>query len=285
MLDYFFHTPKKNIKLSMVILVKNEEDIIEKNIKFHSKMGIDSFVIMDNNSDDNTRDILKELQKEYELTIISEKGDYKQSKFMTKLAKIAKQKYKPDWIINNDADEFWIPTNNKTLKQNLSFKGGVLWVQRSNMILYETLKKWENSRYRVVNQILQREGDINLFLTKIGRKTIINPYGYFKTNSGNHSAEHIAFWNKKEIDNIHIYHYPIRSFEQFKKNIENRVKLLKRGAKMGNHYKRWATIYEKGELEKEFYNNLIISENNLKCLDEMNIIKKDDLMYKHFKNL
>ena len=39
MLDYFFHTPKKNIKLSMVILVKNEEDIIEKNIKFHSKMG------------------------------------------------------------------------------------------------------------------------------------------------------------------------------------------------------------------------------------------------------
>ena len=60
MLDYIFHTPKKNIKLSMVILVKNEEDIIEKNIKFHSKMGIDNFVIMDNNSDDNTRDILKE---------------------------------------------------------------------------------------------------------------------------------------------------------------------------------------------------------------------------------
>ena len=106
-----------------------------------------------------------------------------------------------------------------------------------------------------------------------------------KTNSGNHSAEHIAFWNKKEIDKIHIYHYPIRNFYQFKKNIENRVKLLKRGAKMGNHYKRWAKLYLEGKLEEEFYNNLLVSQKNLKCLEEMKIIKEDSLMIDYFKGL
>ena len=78
--------------LTMIILVKNEEDIIEKNIRFHAKKGVDNFVIMDNNSTDSTREILEELKKEFELTIIEEKGIYSQSKWMTKLAHIAKKK-------------------------------------------------------------------------------------------------------------------------------------------------------------------------------------------------
>jgi len=150
MLDYFLHNPehKNKLKLSMVILVKNEEDIIEKNIKFHFKIGIDNFVIIDNGSTDNTYEILQNLQK----------------------------------IVD-------------------------------------------------------------------------------------------------------IYHYPIRNFYQFKKNIENRVKLLKRGAKMGNHIKRWAKLYLEGKLEEEFYNNLLVSQKNLKCLEEMKIIKEDSLMIDYFKGL
>jgi len=271
MIDYFLYKQKiNNMCLSMVILVKNEEDIIKENISFHSKIGVDNFVIMDNNSTDNTRDILNELQKDYEITIIDEKGDYQQSKFMTKLAKIAKKKYKPDWIINSDADEFWLPKNNSGLKENLNFNGSILFVQRSNMILYKGLDNWKESEYRVKNQILNREDGINLFLTKLGRKVIINPYGYYKTNSGNHSAEHIAFWKKKEIDNIHIYHYPIRNYKQFENNIKNRYELLKRGAKMGSHYKRWAKIYQEGKLEYEFYNNLLIDNPN--CLEQVGIL-------------
>ncbi|NPA88536.1 MAG: glycosyltransferase family 2 protein, partial [Epsilonproteobacteria bacterium] len=232
MIDYFFHKVDKP-KITMVILVKNEEDIIEKNIRFHSKLGVDNFVVMDNNSEDSTRDILKELSKEIEITIIDEKGPYAQSKFMTRLNKIAKKKYNPDWIINNDADEFWIPKNGKNLKEVLNFKGGVLQVPRSNMILYEGINSWMESEYRVANQILSREDyeNTNIVLGKIGRKVIVNPHGYIKTNSGNHSAEHIAFWKKQEFRDIHIYHYPIRSYEQFEKTIANRAKLLKIGAK------------------------------------------------------
>ncbi|WP_457564443.1 glycosyltransferase family 2 protein [Caminibacter sp.] len=273
MIDYFFHKVEKP-KISMVILVKNEEDVIAKNIEFHAKIGVDSFVIMDNNSDDATPEILKELSQKYEMTIIHEKGPYAQSKFMTRLNKIAKQKYNPDWIINNDADEFWVPLKGENLKEVLNFKGSVLQVPRSNMLLYEGLDNFLESEMRVVNQILKREDEINIMLGKIGRKVIINPHGYIKTNSGNHSAEHIAFWQKKEFRDIHIYHYPIRSYAQFEKTIKNRAKLLKIGAKMGAHYKKWAKIYEEGRLKEEF-EKMVFSKDDLNCLQKFNIVKHD----------
>jgi hypothetical protein len=46
------------MKIIMTILVKDEIDIIERNIKVHSKLGVDAFVVMDNNSTDGTREKL-----------------------------------------------------------------------------------------------------------------------------------------------------------------------------------------------------------------------------------
>ena len=139
--------------LTMVILVKNEIDIIEKNIYFHAQRGVDNFVIMDNNSTDGTREKLEELKKKFEITIIDEKGVYNQAKWMTKLAHIAKQKYNSTWVIPNDADEFWI-SKDKNLKESLPLKGAVLTVNRFNRIIYENLDNPFNSEYKVINPIL-----------------------------------------------------------------------------------------------------------------------------------
>ena len=270
----------KSPKISMALLVKNEIDIIEKNIRFHSKMGVDSFVIMDNNSDDGTYEKLKELSKEFEITLIQNKEPYKQSKFMTYLTKLAKKKYNPNWIINSDADEFWV--SKEGLKKSLQIKGSVLQIPRYNMTLYKGLSNWWESEYKVVNQVLYKEGEPNIILGKIGRKVIINPKGYLKTNSGNHSAEHLLFWQKREFREIEIFHYPIRSYEQFEKNIKNRAALLKIGAKMGNHYKMWAKAYEQNRLKEEF-EKIIFDKEKLKCLEDVNIIKKDSTIKEMFE--
>ncbi|WP_290381647.1 glycosyltransferase family 2 protein, partial [Bacteroides acidifaciens] len=39
--------------------VKDEEDIIESNIKFHMSLGIDGILVTDNGSTDSTMEILK----------------------------------------------------------------------------------------------------------------------------------------------------------------------------------------------------------------------------------
>jgi len=64
------------VRISMTLIVKDEEDVIEDNIKFHSKMGVDSFVILDNGSSDNTYEILNELKKKYEINLSQFKGKF-----------------------------------------------------------------------------------------------------------------------------------------------------------------------------------------------------------------
>ena len=40
----------KEVKLFMTLLVKNEEGMLEENLQFHKAMGVDGFIITDNNS-------------------------------------------------------------------------------------------------------------------------------------------------------------------------------------------------------------------------------------------
>ena len=290
MLDYFFHNfNRDNFRLVMTILVKDEADIIEANIRTHASLGVDAFAIMDNNSIDGTREILAKLQKEFEILIIDEVGDYNQAKWMKSLAKVAKEQLKADWVINNDADEFWIPKNELNLKENLAFKGSVLTIQRYNMLLLDK-KKFFQSQYYVKNPIFySKENQLNskkisITLTKIAPKTIINPNGLIYLRGGNHKALHIAnirdylrsgYDKIKRFKNIEVFHYPIRSYAQFEKNIKNRKRLLESRKKisMGPHYRRWVELYNIGELENEFNRTIIFKEDDIKTLLKYDIIE------------
>lgn len=64
----FIRQYRKNKELEvfliMTLVVKNEEDILEKNIRFHKAMGVDGFIVTTHNSNDKTNEILEKLQKE-----------------------------------------------------------------------------------------------------------------------------------------------------------------------------------------------------------------------------
>ncbi len=290
--DYLTHHFKN--KIVMTILVKNEADIIENNIKVHHALGVDAFVVMDNDSTDGTREILEKLKQDIEIEVIEEKGLYSQKKWMTGLAEIAKKKLGADWVISNDADEFWLPTGNRSIKEVLSFKGNILVCHRYNMILTNEIENhYFNSIYKVENPIfydkdrqLQKE-KISIVLTKIAPKVIVNPHGLFQISGGNHSAVHIrnmkdAFGRKSDrrpkFKDIIVYHYPIRSYEQFEKNIKNRKMLLESGQdiRMGYHYKRWVRIYNSGSLKEEYERNIVFNKNDIEVLKKFEIICEDN---------
>lgn len=295
MLNYFFKPfNAEKFRLVMTILVKNEADIIEANIRTHASLGVDAFAVMDNDSTDGTREILAELQKEFELLIIDEKGQYNQAKWMKQLANVAKNDLNADWVINNDADEFWIPSNDMNLKENLAFKGSVLTLNRYNMILDEACYNGDffASTHYVENPIayskhtlLNRE-ETSLVLTKIGPKTIVNPHGLIEIRGGNHKAWHIAnsyeylfkkYDKIKKFDHIKVFHYQFRSYEQFEKNIKNRKILLEstKHIRMGAHYRRWVKLYDEGKLEEEFYHRLCFSNSELDVLKKYAIVRYD----------
>lgn len=101
----------------MTLLVHNEVDIIEWNLRYHLAQGIDHFVVTDNLSSDGTADILRRYERDGVLTYLFEAGDdYSQDRWVTRMAALAQSTLQPSWLLHTDADEFWWPGSGTCLK-------------------------------------------------------------------------------------------------------------------------------------------------------------------------
>lgn len=82
------------IKLIMTLVVRNEEDILEKNIRFHSAMGVDGFIVVNHKSTDKTSDILEKLKNENIVLDVLEKNspNHQHHKWVNEMIKLAQKK-------------------------------------------------------------------------------------------------------------------------------------------------------------------------------------------------
>jgi glycosyltransferase involved in cell wall biosynthesis len=279
---------KSDLRLVMTLLVRNEEDIIEDNIRFHARMGVDAFVIMDNASDDRTPEIVDELAKEFEMIVLHEPSNmYQQRQWVTKLAKIARTKLGADWVASNDADEFWVPRSG-SLKTGLDRKGSVIRCPRQNMLLSKSLVEsgdpFYDSILKVRNPIAwgkdlnEFEDTMSLYIRKVARNVMVNPHGLIRVLSGNHSALHIMRpINRRWSENVVVYHYPLRSYDRFLKKVEDRRAVLqtpglKRVLRPRNY--KWVEMLENGTLENEF-NKFLLPDEDIAFLKKYGILEED----------
>jgi Glycosyl transferase family 2 len=98
------------MKLVMTLLVRDEEDILRENLEFHLAQGVDEFIVMDNLSVDATPEIAREYERAGRVHYLRQTNDdYAQGRWVTQMARRAALELGADWVINNDADEFWYP--------------------------------------------------------------------------------------------------------------------------------------------------------------------------------
>ncbi|MCL2075748.1 MAG: glycosyltransferase [Betaproteobacteria bacterium] len=252
----------QNPKLIMTLLVKNESDIIGRNLEFHKAMGVDGFIVTDNMSTDGSREILQEY-KDWILDIIDEPDqNHNQAEWVHRMAALARHKYHADWIINADADEFWHPQSGDLKAEISSSPENMLYVPMCHML--DKGGDWIDNT-DMIQGILQEhlaEG-----LIAAGRLCKWHPYGqtlpkvlvrameYTHIHDGNHHAQMVVMHPPHISRDIIIYHFGSRGREHFKRKMLAGGRALERntklGDKQGGHWRYFYNGFRNGSLDMD----------------------------------
>ena len=263
---YRVRARKNDIKLFMTLVVKDEQDIIEQNIRFHHAMGVDGFIVTAHNCTDKTNAILDKLKRDGVVIEIIEKTtpDHKHKIWVNEMVDIARKKYGANWVINADADEFYYSQSldlKKSIIKESSGKTNVLWVD-SLFLFPDDRADFLNCPYFVTNPITKfraQELKIDtdtLFEDFIGSqgctKVIHKTRGFISVVDGNHDVD-MHNRVKHQSADIRLYHYHIRNYngwEQKVKRWQNSIFLLPDG--QGDHMKHMVALYQNGKLRDEY---------------------------------
>lgn len=254
------------IKLIMTLVVRNEEDILEKNIRFHSAMGVDGFIVVNHKSTDKTSDILEKLKNENIVLDVLEKNspNHQHHKWVNEMIKLAQKKYKADWVINADADEFYYSKDLDLKKSIYKYsKAGVnaLWLD-STMVFPEDVENFWENKFWCVKRLQNFEYEKNSFFKdkkygdfctkEVCPKIIHATKGFISTTDGNH---YVKMTKLKQVpcSEIVLYHYHVRSYKGF----EGKIKRWADSAKympnyQGEHIKQMIEVYNAGKLRERF---------------------------------
>ena len=97
------------MRLVQTLVVRDEADIVGVQIDYHLNAGVDFVIATDHESRDGTTEILEGYARAGHLLRIPVEGEMRDWGWRTSMARLAATDYGADWVINTDADEFWVP--------------------------------------------------------------------------------------------------------------------------------------------------------------------------------
>lgn len=210
-----------DIKIIMTLLIRDNQDILEDNIEHHIRQGIDFFIITDNRSTDTSRSIAERYVARGIAEIIDESGEnYNQALWVTRMARRAYD-YHADWVINNDADEFWISqrpgeTVRETIQQ-LPQECRFISAQRWNAII---TKSNIDEKWPISGTLFDRQS-INSLGNPLPPKVAHRADPTIQVEHGNHCVQSKNQFGITDTNSLMILHYPFIGY----KNYENKIRL------------------------------------------------------------
>lgn len=204
------------MRLVMTLLVRDEEDVLAANIDFHRAQGVDFFLVTDNKSEDSTPEIIRGYEKQGIARYIYEADDdYNQAAWVTRMARMAAIDYAADWVINNDADEFWWPRAGD-LKETFSgipAEQGILVAQRHDFVALN-----QETDVFLRDMVYRQRVSLNTIGKPLPPKVAHRAHPEVEVSQGNHWAQLPSEPGVVE-HLVDIFHFPLRSYSQFTNKI------------------------------------------------------------------
>lgn len=281
-------------KLIMVLLCKDEADILDDWFLFHKAMGADAFIVTDNGSVDGSREILQKYKdKGWILEIIDEPCQtMHQADWCNRMILLAKNKYKADWIISSDADEFWYATS-LNLKHDIMENSDCnsLSVYLKNFIPYQNSKNFINDSYfigRRLHQFEEEKYNLNSKMYSyedLTPKVIMKASNYKMIGEGNHKAR-MYRKRKSHIADIVVYHYFIRNFKHFNDKVRKGGEAIKNlpNQSFGTHWRDWYENYYLKDNMQAAWNSLFLFDR-FDELCNIGVIVKDTSVADFMENV
>lgn len=251
----------RTLRLVMTLLVRDEADLIREQIDFHLSAGVDFVVATDHDSSDGTTEILEEYERDGVLHLIRQSDPrYRQSEWVTRMARLAATDHGADWVINSDADEFWWPSGGN-LKDVLEVVPERYGVVRT-----------------FVRPFLPRPGDarfLERMTVRLAPAAAINdPASSFRVNvrllhraspvvvvgRGNASVTGVPSAVLGGWSPVEVFHYPIRAFTQFERKFLTHFETV--GGDRGDHAR--ARRAAEAGLLRAVYDRMCIDEAMLR---------------------
>lgn len=207
------------MRLVATLLVRDEADVVAATIEHLLGQGAAHVLVTDNGSVDGTRQILEDYAGTGRVSVIDEPDHtYRQSRWVTRMARAACD-HGADWVINADADEFWVPKD-----RSLTLAGSLAGIdeERGRVVARRTdllgrrgaAGPWPRRLVWRDLLSLSQKG------TRRGPKTAHRAHPDVVVAQGNHAVD-APIGPPVEGEPWDLYHVPLRSWPQFERAIVN----------------------------------------------------------------
>jgi hypothetical protein len=241
------------MRLLMTLLVRDEEELLAANLDYHLGQGVDFVLVSDHGSRDATLEILAAYESQGLARVFHVEGEaLDQGAWVTRMARLAAVEYGADWVINNDADEFWWPLAG-TLKDMLALippRYGQLAVPRRNFIPRPGPGPfWER-------MVIREARSQNLVGRELEPNAIHRGHGDVVIDHGNHWVHRPPLAAGPPLPLIEVLHFPVRSWEQFEHKVARAgpgyLALGEEGREVGRDQLTLYELHRRGELPGYF---------------------------------
>lgn len=215
--------------LAVCAIVKNEGPYFQEWIQWHRDLGVEKFYIYDNESTDNTKEVLSPYIASGLVEYVFREGVKQQLPVYDDCLK--KHRFDANWIAFIDLDEFIVPIQDKSIPQFLRRLEGASAIEINWLVFGSSGAK--NKVPGFVMERFKRHSEPTHVLNRYV-KSIVNPRRVFSFIG----CHEVARMNGKTVDShgqmirknfrdrdpqqdvIRINHYAVKSYEEFLKKRE-----------------------------------------------------------------